>query len=410
MKGFFASILIAIGFLAVLEIGARLWDSVHRDLHAVRAAAETDDREWSVFSPEVGWTLRPGYRGDVGGYRRVFDPNGHLAVDTRQIADRGARKVLFIGDSNAFGVGTPTEHSFAEATERLSPGLVAINLAVPGYTSFQGRRVLDRALEDLQPAAVVVSFNFNDKKIALAALGPDSPEMVAGVARSAGGPLRILRTCVRYSAICQMLTAGLQRAHLLSRRSETFRVDHAPTRVDPEHYRENLRAMAEAAKRHGARMVFLILRDNPLYTQPVTEGIALLDSARYDDAIAHLRFAVHADNPFSEVARIQLARAFRATGHTASADSVLASGALVTTVFGGRPIHLDSEYNAIMRDVAAETGSALVDAGPTLLAHPNDFTDYCHFNAASHERVGALIAAKLHDVLGGATGTQRGAP
>src|SRR5262245_37737536 len=129
MKSFFVSILVAIGFFLALELGARLFDSVYTDLHHVRAEARSDDREWSVFSPDLGWTLRPGYRGDVGGYRRVFDTEGHLAVDTKQVADKSARKVLFIGDSNTFGVGTPTEHSFAEATERLSPGVVAINLA-----------------------------------------------------------------------------------------------------------------------------------------------------------------------------------------------------------------------------------------------------------------------------------------
>jgi lysophospholipase L1-like esterase len=400
MKNVLVSILVAIGFFLAFELGARLFQSVYGDLHRIRAEAQSDDREWSVFSPEVGWTLRPNYRGDVGGYRRVFDAQGHLAVDTKQIADTGARKVLFIGDSNTFGVGTPTEHSFAEATERLSPGLVAINLGVPGYTSFQGRRVLDRALADLHPAAVVVSFNFNDKKYALPQLGSDSPEMIAKVVRSAGGPAAMIRECIQYSAAMQMMTQGLQRLHLLPKRSGTFRVDRMPTRVDPQHYRENLRAMAGAANQHGAKMVFLILRDNPLYTQPVTEGIALLDSARYDDAIAHLRYAVHADNAFSEVARLQLARAFRALGRPAAADSVLESQALVTTVFGGRPIHLDSEYNAIMREVAAETGAAVVDAGPMLLSHPNDFTDYCHFDAASHERVGAMIAATLRGLLG----------
>src|SRR5439155_12728528 len=105
-----------------------------------------------------------------------------------------------IGDSNTFGVGAPTEHTFAEATERLSPGLVAINLGVPGYTSFQGRRLLDQALVDLEPVAVVVSFNFNDKKYALAQLGSDSPEMIAKVVRSAHGPLPVVQKCIQYSA------------------------------------------------------------------------------------------------------------------------------------------------------------------------------------------------------------------
>src|SRR5438552_11734794 len=133
LKNLGLSLLVALGFFAVLELGARMFQSIFLDLHRIKSDSKLDDREWSVFRPDIGWTLRPHYHGEVGGYPRAFDGNGHLAVDSQQIADRSSRKVLFIGDSNTFGVGAPTEHTFAEATERLSPGLVAINLGVPGY-------------------------------------------------------------------------------------------------------------------------------------------------------------------------------------------------------------------------------------------------------------------------------------
>src|SRR6185503_3334132 len=145
VKNLLLGLLVMLGFLVLFELGARVFNSIYVDVHNIRAESKTDDREWSVLSPDLGWSLRPGFHGDVGGYPRAFDADGHLAVDSKQIAEKSMHRVLFIGDSNTFGVGTPTDHTFAEVTERLSPGLVSINLGVPGYASFQGRRVLDRA-------------------------------------------------------------------------------------------------------------------------------------------------------------------------------------------------------------------------------------------------------------------------
>jgi lysophospholipase L1-like esterase len=395
-KSFFLGLLALLVSFAALELGARLLESFSRDF---KRAPDVDDRVWSVFTPDRGWALRPGYRGVVGGYARVFDADGFLAVDSRQVKDPAAKRVLFIGDSNMFGVGTPTNSSFVEMVDSLVPGVAAINLAVPGYTSFQGRRVLDKYMPTLKPVAVVASFNFNDKKYALPQIGRDSNESLLDLYRSSNGGMRDLRKNLEYSHLVVVLRKMLQSARLLPRPPAAFRVDTMQIRVDPERYRENLRYMAESAKKSGARMIFLILRDNPLYTRPITAGIALLDSGRTDEAIANFRFAVHEDNGFSDLGRIYLARAYRAIGQDAAAESALVSTSVQTSIFGGRPLHLDSEYNDIMRQVAAETGSELVDASPVLLSHPGDFTDYCHLDAAAHHRVGHLLADKIAGLL-----------
>jgi hypothetical protein len=171
------------------------------------------------------------------------------------------------------------------------------------------------------------------------------------------------------------------------------------TRVGPESYRENLRVMAETAREAGVPIVFLVLRDSPLYTGEMVTGRELIARGEREAGIAHLRFAIDYDGPFSEMARIHLARAYRTAGLHTSADSVLLTEAPVVSVFGGRPLHLDSRYNEIMRQVGAEFDAPVVDAGPAQLAHPNDFTDYCHFDPGGHERVGTLVAATLRDVL-----------
>jgi lysophospholipase L1-like esterase len=381
--------------LALLECGARVFRTVYVDLHEFKN--EMQDRGWARYTPELGWTTRPGYRGPEGGYERSFDDRGFQTIDSPQVADPAARRVLFIGDSNTFGVGTPSDRTFAEVAERLTPGVAAINLGVPGYTSWQGRRLLERVLPELRPAAVVVSFNFNDRKAVLPQFGPDSDQSMRRIWESSNTRRAALGLVLEYSALARVMRDALLR--LRPRPVSRIRVDFMTTRVGPESYRDNLRTMAATARKAGVPIVFLILRDSPLYTRELVTGRELLERGDRENALAHLRFAIDQNGPFSEMARLSVASIYREAGLHTSADSVLFTEYPVISVFGGRPIHRDGRYNEIMRAVAAEFDAPLVDAGPTLLAHPIDFTDYCHFDAAGHERVGALIAATLRDVL-----------
>ncbi len=61
-----------------------------------------------------------------------------------------------------------------EIVDDLLTGADAINLAVPGYTSFQGLQTLRRAGPTLRPAVVVVAFGFNDRRYVTEASQADS--------------------------------------------------------------------------------------------------------------------------------------------------------------------------------------------------------------------------------------------
>jgi lysophospholipase L1-like esterase len=67
---------------------------------------------------------------------------------------------------------------------------------------------------------------------------------------------------------------------------------------------------------------------------------------------------------------------------------------------GGQLVRLDTEYNDIMRDVARETGSELVEGADVLEQEPLDFIDNCHFNTDGHRRLGELLARRIGDKLG----------
>src|SRR5579863_3144424 len=126
-----------------LEALARLAHSLRSDYVEIRGEANKP-ATWFRYSALKGWENRPGYRGPTDdGIRRKFDEDGVSFADIGKSAEQRSNTVVFIGDSNTFGFGVPTSASFAEVTARMLPGVRAVNLAVVGYTSWQGRKTLE---------------------------------------------------------------------------------------------------------------------------------------------------------------------------------------------------------------------------------------------------------------------------
>jgi lysophospholipase L1-like esterase len=77
-------------------------------------------------------------------------------------------RILFLGDSVTFGWRLPFDETFVERTQRelreRFPGrtIRCINAGVPGYSLFQGWRVLEREGFAYQPDLVVLAFGPND--------------------------------------------------------------------------------------------------------------------------------------------------------------------------------------------------------------------------------------------------------
>jgi lysophospholipase L1-like esterase len=77
------------------------------------------------------------------------------------------KRVLMIGDSSTYGESVRFEDTYAHRLEKMlnasagSKNWQVINAGVPGYTSFQGCRLL-RRYESMQPDILVVYFGAND--------------------------------------------------------------------------------------------------------------------------------------------------------------------------------------------------------------------------------------------------------
>ena len=113
----------------------------------------------------------------------------------------------------------------------------------------------------------------------------------------------------------------------------------------------------------------------------------------------HRDIAWKQDTMFSEVARLYLARAYEAKGDKAKAAEVAVSRSVYRSFSGGTLIRLDTDYNDIMREVAAGSHVALLDGAKVLEERPSAFIDFCHFNADGHRRLGEALAGRISEIL-----------
>ena len=118
--------------------------------------------------PERFWRLRPNItkrlEGEIAGSRQISffvstDKHGHRRTAELSSA---AHTVLFLGDSCTFGVGVDDDQTFASLLQDRLPATRCLNAGVPGYSAFQGRRLLESVSNTDPPNVVVVSFLFND--------------------------------------------------------------------------------------------------------------------------------------------------------------------------------------------------------------------------------------------------------
>jgi len=399
-KNILMGLLVSVVVLLLVEALSRIVKTINFDMASMVTLAPA---EGFAYSADLGWERKPGYRGMAsGGFDREFDEAGYVAVDSMQVSDATRRKIVFIGDSNTFGYGVSTRSSFVEVTEGLLSNASAINLGVIGYTSYQGRVTLDKYVPILKPDVVVVSFNYNDRRYIHEPHRVDSAEEFQRMYLLRSNAGANISEFLDASYFVRALRRGMREAGLVTDRRE-MHIDALQPRVNEEAYRRNLSQIAEETKRMGIRLVFLLLKDNPLESYHLKEGVKKLEESGLEEsgkmAIAHLTVAVDSNNAFSDLARLYLAKAYRAQGDKVKAAEAAVSRSPYRSLQGGRPIRLDTAYNDIMRQVANDYGVELVDAAQVLDEHPYDYIDFCHFNEDGHRRVGELLASRISHIL-----------
>jgi lysophospholipase L1-like esterase len=126
----------------------------------------------SAKDPALGWIFPPSTEGVFRrGAGEVVERTNRLGLRSPEIVGGGAVRVVVTGDSFAFGWGVPERDAFprrleAMLRERLPERAVeVVNAAVPGYSVWQQRAMVERLTDELTIDAVVSTFSLSNDMI-----------------------------------------------------------------------------------------------------------------------------------------------------------------------------------------------------------------------------------------------------
>jgi lysophospholipase L1-like esterase len=165
----------------------------------------------------------------------------------------GAIRVIAAGNSSTFGWGVSDEETYpAQLARRLEahfPGrpIEVMNAGVPGFTSYQGLRILSRDLLPRRPDFVVLAFGFNDSRRAATS---DS-----AFARARARPVARAARAVRRLAIARRLERALAavRGARAADRLSPGPDERTTVRVPVAEFAATMREMILGARAAGAR-------------------------------------------------------------------------------------------------------------------------------------------------------------
>ena len=238
---------------------------------------------------ELFWRLRPGTSLEVE--NQVYKTRTRPRTWRIEINPEGQRGpappgpeasplIAALGDSCTFGFRVSEGETYpallqADLREHGMPRAAVLNYGVPGYTSFQGRRLLAELLSRRRPDWVLLAFGANDLELDVASDAAKAERI---------SPLRLRL----YTALSHLATA-----RLLQRRPDPRRTDPdrpaATARVSPAEFRENLSAMIQAARGAGSRVILLdLVLIGPVFRDAIAE-IARQESVPWLDGREILR-------------------------------------------------------------------------------------------------------------------------
>lgn len=335
--------------------------------------------------------------GDVSGVpgtpSRDLGWEGFRVADPAQIPDSGLPRIVALGDSNTFGYGVQAESAWPEVLNRALQASSVVNMGTLGYSSFQGYQTLRKYGDTLKPAALIASFNFNDRAYVYDGK-VDSEEKFAAYYDALNKP-------VAYDWLDKIYTTRVLRAVMrrfsLVRTEPIMNIDvrKLEARVPLDRYRENLRRIAEYGRARQIPVIFILLKDNAYYMRKIQAGMQYRERGDHEKAIRALTIGL-SNRHSGTLSRKYLAETYAAMGASDIAAEVAHIERQRDTV-GFHPIHLDSDYNTAMIEVGQELGVKIVDARPILDANPVLFLDMCHPDEVGHMLIAELVLTALRD-------------
>lgn len=259
------------------------------------------------------WRVRPGVSIEAKNYllprgvREQFpftmttNASGFRGPMVARAKADGALRVIAVGNSSTFGWGVNDDETYPAFLERALrarlPGrtIEVLNAGIPGFTSFQGRRLLAGEVIPLAPDFVVLAFGFNDSRRAVSTDSAFSAASARPLARAA----RALGRVEIYRRLESVIRGARGRDRLSPTAAERTR-----ERVPVPEFEANMREMVSACRDARVRPILL----------------AMVIPPEYRDAL--LRVARAAGIPFLETRPYLLARGQEEAVRAANAEAI----------------------------------------------------------------------------------------
>jgi lysophospholipase L1-like esterase len=320
-----------------LELAGRLINL--KDRKTFRQIAEK-----SLFRPDplLGYALKPDLRIDYAGTTPVETNRfGWRDGEYRREKATGTFRVICIGDSRVFGLGLRAEDTYPKQLERMlrerhsETAIEVINAGVPGYTSREGLVLVREVLPRFHPDLVIASFGHNDRW--------KSPDRQSEIAAFLGRPP--LRRCGLMSAAKKLddlldtapgyfgLKVRLRGLMRFSRLAAPFPESEFKANVPPEDWRDNLTALARAARAEGIPLLFLDFSENPAIFDRAEKGRMHLEQGRLKEAEEELTRAAGIPMNFSPAPHCYLGALYRRMGRNQEAEEQLLIAELGSAVY-----------------------------------------------------------------------------
>ena len=273
---------------AELRVVGRELDTSWLEVLAADLDAPENAAQLYATDPELFWRLRPG--AELAPVNVVYETRDE-PVRWRVTVDRrgrrgpaaepgGAPRVVALGDSCTFGYRVDDDDTYPAQLrtilrERGQPRAEVVNYGVPGYSSYQGRRLLDRVLAGDRPDVVVLGFGANDRETDRWSDAEKAGRLTALRVRTA--------QLLDRAAIARLLRRALDDGEGEPSDPGVGAAGAAKPRVSLTEYEANLRAMVGAARAAGARVILLdLVFVEPLFRDCIArvaadEGVAWLD-------------------------------------------------------------------------------------------------------------------------------------
>lgn len=191
--------------------------------------------QFKVFEPheKLFWRFPPARPG-INAY-------GFAGREVETPKSKGAFRILFIGNSCTYQGYPQTIELILKARH---PGLECLNFATPGYTSYQGKLILNMYIDELEPDLVVAAFGWNDRWLAYGAV---DEEKEIHIARSASAD--VMRLVYSKWRLLQFFRKVFEP---VLGRVEPLDVPRVPI----DHFKGNLREIGRHCLERGIPVVF----------------------------------------------------------------------------------------------------------------------------------------------------------